>query len=152
VRSTFSTRLANSSSWNIAVSAGRSHDRARRSSTGVGSATARSSSTSRREIRSRSICAGSPSGCLPRTLGLAAISASRSGYALTSSAAVLSPTPATPGMLSLVSPRSARKSASRSGGTPNFSITAARVYVCARIASITAVCSPTSCIRSLSAE
>ncbi len=70
------------------------------------------------------------------------------------SAAVLGPTPGTPGTLSLVSPVSARKSRTCPGLTPNFSRTSGGPKVRSRIEShVTTWSSPswTSCMRSLSA-
>jgi hypothetical protein len=67
------------------------------------------------------------------------------------SAAVFTPTPGTPGTLSMESPASACTSATFSGGTPNRSITSAppmRLFF--MVSSSSTVPSNTSCIRSLS--
>jgi hypothetical protein len=89
--------------------------------------------------RIRSSCSGSPNGCLIEirgTTGFCAIRLASVPYWSSRLAAVLSPTPRIPGMLSLVSPTSARKSGIFSGGTPIFLITSSRVYVVWRSASI----------------
>ena len=54
----------------------------------------------------------------PEILSMLASTPSRSPYSLSSWAAVLSPMPGTPGMLSEVSPFSPIRSVTSSGGTP----------------------------------
>ncbi len=127
---TFSTSTWNSSSLNRSCSSWSFQSVASRSSRARGSGTSRFSSTSNREIFTRWSCSGSANGCftwIRGTIGLASISALSEPYFSSKVAAVLSPTPRIPGMLSLVSPTSARKSGISSGGTPIFLMTSSRV-------------------------
>ena len=62
------------------------------------------------------------------------------------------PIPGAPGTLSTLSPQRACTSTTRSGPTPNFSITSARPMRTFFIVSSIDTRSPTSCIRSLSEE
>ena len=129
---TLSTRTWNSSSVNSWSRTGRFHSPTTRSSSATDSGTSRRSSTSWREIWIRSSCSGSLNGCLIEirgTTGFCAIRFSSVPYCSSRLAAVLSPTPRIPGMLSLVLPTSARKSGIFSGGTPIFLMTSSRVYV-----------------------
>ena len=73
-------------------------------------------------------------------------------YSPTSCAAVLTPIPGTPGTLSVESPASACTSMTRSGPTPNFSITCSRPMRTFFMASNMVIRSSTSCMRSLSDE
>ena len=81
-----------------------------------------------------------------------ASSASRSPKALTSSAAVLTPMPGTPGTLSVESPASAWTSTTRSGPTPNFSRTSSSPIGFDFSGSYMRTPGRISCIRSLSEE
>ncbi len=67
-------------------------------------------------------------------------------------AAVLMPMPGTPGTLSTLSPARDCTSTTRSGSTPNFSITSAASIGLFLIGSSMVTPSPTSCIMSLSEE
>ena len=79
-------------------------------------------------------------------------SVSRSPYSAMSCAAVLMPMPGAPGTLSTESPASACTSITRSGPTPNFSITSSGpIGLFFRVSNIS-MPGATSCIRSLSAE
>ncbi len=62
------------------------------------------------------------------TLPAFASTFSRVPYSFSSPAAVFSPTPGTPGMLSILSPVRERRSATWLGGTPHFSSTSAGPY------------------------
>ena len=64
--------------------------------------------------------------------------------------ALLSPTPGTPGMLSTLSPLSARKSITSSGGIPNFVFTPSTSISWFVMVLIKVTCSFTSCAMSLS--
>ena len=67
-----------------------------------------------------------------------------------SSAAVLGPTPRTPGILSLESPMSPITSTTQSGPTPNFSMTSSLVNRLFFIVSSMLMCGEINCIISLS--
>ena len=71
-------------------------------------------------------------------------------YSLSRLAAVFSPTPGTPGMLSILSPVSASRSPTWRGGTPHFSSTSLGPYHFSYMESYERRESSTSCIRSLS--
>ena len=97
-----------------------------RASSGVSTATSRSSVTSCLEMRMRSTFCGSVSasrrfGCLISPAR--ASSVSRSPYSRISCAAVLSPIPGAPGTLSVESPASAWTSTTLSGPTPSKYLT-----------------------------
>ena len=84
--------------------------------------------------------------------GAAARMASRSPYSLMSWAAPFGPMPGTPGTLSTLSPMRDWASMSFSGGTPNLSMTSARVMGFCFIGSSMSMPGLRSCIRSLSEE
>jgi hypothetical protein len=62
------------------------------------------------------------------TSGAWASTLSSEPYCFSKPAAVFSPTPGTPGMLSILSPVRASRSGSDDGGTPHFSSTSAGPY------------------------
>ena len=117
------------------------------------SGTSRRSVTRSRESRMRSACPTSTSrrfGCLISPARASRVS--RSPYSAMSCAAVLIPIPGAPGTLSIESPASACTSITRSGPTPNFSITSSRPIGLFFSVSNMTMPGATSCIRSLSAE
>jgi len=119
-------RLLNSMPLRNPISLAASIASTLRSSSVVGTGAARSSVTSRFEMRAFSAFAIRFSrrlGCLISPAR--ASSDSRSPNAVISSAAVFTPIPGTPGTLSTESPASACTSTTLSGVTPNFSITSA---------------------------
>ena len=123
------------------------------SSTGCGSGVSQSSCTSWRERRiwsAKSISVWRRLSCLISPA--LASNVSRSPYSLISAEAVLTPMPGAPGTLSTLSPHSACTSTTRSGPTPNFSITCSRPMRTFFMVSNIVTWSPTSCIRSLSEE
>ena len=109
------------------------------------------SRTSSRLIRAASASAASDSRSLGRLIwSRLASTPSTLPNCWISSAAVFGPMPRTPGTLSTASPINASTSPSCSGGTPNFSITAARSSRTFFIVSSMSMPGPINCIKSLS--